>query len=419
MEKLLIKGGKTLSGKISCSGAKNAALPMIAATILCDEKVILKNLPYLQDITTMFELLGSMGSEILLDENMDFTISSSDLKDIEARYELVKTMRASILVLGPLLAKYGKARIALPGGCAIGSRPVNFHLDALKQLGATISLRNGYIEASAEKLKGTNIRFDGITVTGTENLMMAATLATGTTILTNVAKEPEIADLADMLNSMGSDIQGAGTDKIIINGVDKLTGTTFDIPADRIEAGTYLAAAAVTKGNITIEGINPNRLMRVIEKLQNSGADIDCQENSISINMSLESPHPVDITTAPFPEFPTDMQAQFSVINAISSGTSNIYETVFENRFMHILELNRMGCDIEVKGNHAKIKGVKSLYGAQVMATDLRASASLILAGLCANGETVVDRIYHIDRGYERIEEKLNYLGADIIRLPS
>jgi len=419
VEKLLIKGGKSLSGKISCSGAKNAALPMIAATILSDEKVILKNLPYLQDITTMFELLGSMGSEILLDENMDFTICSSNLQDIEARYELVKTMRASILVLGPLLAKYGKARIALPGGCAIGSRPVNFHLDALKQLGATISLRNGYIEASAEKLKGTNIRFDGITVTGTENLMMAATLATGTTILTNVAKEPEIADLADMLNSMGSDIQGAGTDKIIINGVDKLTGTTFDIPADRIEAGTYLAAAAVTKGNITIEGINPYRLMRVIEKLQNSGANIDCQENSISINMSLESPHPVDITTAPFPEFPTDMQAQFSVINAISSGTSNIYETVFENRFMHILELNRMGCDIEVKGNHAKINGVKSLYGAQVMATDLRASASLILAGLCANGETVVDRIYHIDRGYERIEEKLNYLGADIIRLPS
>ncbi len=419
MEKLLIKGGKTLSGKISCSGAKNAALPMIAATILCDEKVILKNLPYLQDITTMFELLGSMGSEILLDENMDFTISSSDLKDIEARYELVKTMRASILVLGPLLAKYGKARIALPGGCAIGSRPVNFHLDALKQLGATISLRNGYIEASAEKLKGANIRFDGVTVTGTENLMMAATLATGTTILTNVAKEPEIADLANMLNSMGADIQGAGTDKISINGVDRLIGTTFDIPADRIEAGTYLVAAAVTKGNITIEGINPNRLMRVIEKLRNSGAEIDCHDNAISINMSLVSPHPVDITTAPFPEFPTDMQAQFSVINAISRGTSNIYETVFENRFMHILELNRMGCDIEVKGNHAKIKGVKSIYGAQVMATDLRASASLILAGLCAKGETVVDRIYHIDRGYERIEEKLNYLGADIIRLPS
>ena len=419
MEKLLIKGGKSLSGKITCSGAKNAALPMIAATILCDDKVVLKNLPYLQDITTMFELLGSMGSEILLDENMDFTISSANLKDIEARYELVKTMRASILVLGPLLSKYGKARIALPGGCAIGSRPVNFHLDALKQMGASITLRNGYIEANASKLKGANIKFEGVTVTGTENLMMAATLAEGQTILTNVAKEPEIADLADMLNSMGAKISGAGTDKIVIDGVDKLKGTIFDIPADRIEAGTYLVAAAVTKGSITIDGINPNRLMKVIEKLRAAGAEIDYNEDSISINMKLEFPNPVDITTAPFPEFPTDMQAQFSVINAISSGTANIYETVFENRFMHILELNRMGCDISVKGNHAVIQGVKSIYGAQVMATDLRASASLILAGLCAEGETVVDRIYHIDRGYERIEEKLNYLGANIIRLPS
>ena len=419
MEKLLIKGGKSLSGKISCSGAKNAALPMIAATILCEDKVVLKNLPYLQDITTMFELLGSMGSEILLDENMDFTISSANLKDIEARYELVKTMRASILVLGPLLSKYGKARIALPGGCAIGSRPVNFHLDALKQMGASINLRNGYIEANASKLKGANIRFEGVTVTGTENLMMAATLAEGQTILTNVAKEPEIADLADMLNSMGAKISGAGTDKIVIDGVNKLKGTIFDIPADRIEAGTYLVAAAVTKGSITIDGINPNRLMKVIDKLRAAGAEIDYNEDSISINMKLEFPNPVDITTAPFPEFPTDMQAQFSVINAISSGTANIYETVFENRFMHILELNRMGCDISVKGNHAVIQGVKSIYGAQVMATDLRASASLILAGLCAEGETVVDRIYHIDRGYERIEEKLNYLGANIIRLPS
>ena len=419
MEKLLIKGGKSLSGKISCSGAKNAALPMIAATIMCDDKVVLKNLPYLQDITTMFELLGSMGSEILLDENMDFTISSANLKDIEARYELVKTMRASILVLGPLLSKYGKARIALPGGCAIGSRPVNFHLDALKQMGASITLRNGYIEANASKLKGANIKFEGVTVTGTENLMMAATLAEGQTILTNVAKEPEIADLADMLNSMGAKISGAGTDKIVIDGVDKLKGTIFDIPADRIEAGTYLVAAAVTKGSITIDGINPNRLMKVIDKLRAAGAEIDYNENSISIKMKLEFPNPVDITTAPFPEFPTDMQAQFSVINAISSGTANIYETVFENRFMHILELNRMGCDISVKGNHAVIQGVKSIYGAQVMATDLRASASLILAGLCAEGETVVDRIYHIDRGYERIEEKLNYLGANIIRLPS
>ena len=419
MEKLLIKGGNSLSGKVTCSGAKNAALPMIASTILCDEKVVLKNLPYLQDITTMFELLGSMGSEIVLDENMNFTICSDNLSDIEARYELVKTMRASILVLGPLVAKYGKARIALPGGCAIGSRPVNYHLDALKQMGAKIVLKNGYIEASAKRLSAANIRFEGVTVTGTENIMMAATLAKGTSVLSNVAKEPEIIDLADMLISMGAKIYGAGSDKITIEGVENLKGTEFYIPADRIEAGTYLAAAAVTKGDITVNGINPDRLMKVIDKLKGSGAKIDFTENSISISMKRDQPKPVDITTAPFPEFPTDMQAQFSVINAISDGTSNIYETVFENRFMHILELNRMGCDINVQGNHAIVKGVKSIYGAEVMATDLRASASLILAGLCAKGETVVDRIYHIDRGYERIEEKLNYLGANIIRLPS
>ena len=419
MEKLLIKGGNTLSGKIKCSGAKNAALPMIAATILSDEKITLKNLPYLQDITTIFELLGSMGAEILLDENMNFTISSSNLKAIEARYELVKTMRASILVLGPLLAKYGKARIALPGGCAIGTRPVNFHLDALEQLGAKIILKNGYIEASANKLYGNKIRFDGVTVTGTENLMMAATLAEGRTTLTNVAKEPEIIDLAEMLSSMGAKITGAGSDEIIIDGVNSLHGSEYSIPADRIEAGTYLAAAAVTNGNITVEGINPKRLMKVIYKLDDTGADITYKKDSISISMNRDRPRPVDVTTAPFPEFPTDMQAQFSVINAISCGTSNIYETVFENRFMHILELNRMGCDITVQGNHAVINGVPSLYGAEVMATDLRASASLILAGLCAKGETIVDRIYHIDRGYERIEEKLKYLGADITRLPS
>jgi len=419
MEKLLIKGGNPLSGTIECSGAKNAALPMIASTILCEEEVILRNLPYLQDITTMFELLGSMGADILLNENMDFTITSKNLKDIEARYELVKTMRASILVLGPLVAKYGKAKIALPGGCAIGSRPVNYHLDSLKQMGAEIVLKNGYIEASAAKLKGANIKFDGITVTGTENIMMAATLAAGKTTLTNVAKEPEIIDLAEMLNSMGAKIDGAGSDQITITGVESLTGTKYEIPADRIEAGTYLVAAAVTKGEITIEGINPNRLMKVIEKLDGTGAEINLGINSISINMKKDVPNPVDITTAPFPEFPTDMQAQFSVINAISNGTANIYETVFENRFMHILELNRMGCNIAVEGNRAIIKGVRNLYGAEVMATDLRASASLILAGLCAKGETVVDRIYHIDRGYERIEEKLNYLGADILRLPS
>jgi len=419
MEKLLINGGSTLKGEINCSGAKNAALPMIAATILSDENIVLKNLPYLQDITTMFELLGSMGADILLNENMDFTISTSALKEKEARYELVKTMRASILVLGPLVAKYGEAKIALPGGCAIGSRPVNFHLDALEQLGATITLKNGYIQANAKKLVGSQIKFDGITVTGTENIMMAACLAEGTTVLTNVAKEPEIIDLAEFLNQMGANISGAGTDKITIEGVDKLHGTEHIIPADRIEAGTYLVAAAVTKGEIVINGINPKRLVKVLDKLNETGAIIETTKNSISLSMNRDKPKPVDITTAPFPEFPTDMQAQFSVINAIADGISNIYETVFENRFMHVQELNRMGSNIQVNGNQAIIEGVDSLYGAEVMATDLRASASLILAGLCAKGETKVDRIYHIDRGYERIEEKLNYLGANIIRLPS
>ena len=419
MEKLLIKGGASLKGEISCSGAKNAALPMIAATILSDEDVILKNLPYLQDITTMFELLGSMGADILLNENMDFTIATNNLREKEARYELVKTMRASILVLGPLVAKYGEARIALPGGCAIGSRPVNYHLDALEQLGATITLKNGYIEASAKKLIGSKIKFDGITVTGTENIMMAACLAEGTTTLTNVAKEPEIIDLAEFLNKMGAKISGAGSDEITIEGVKRLYGTEHSIPADRIEAGTYLVAAAVTNGEIKINGINPNRLIKVLDKLIETGAKVETSEDSISLIMNKDKPKPVDITTAPFPEFPTDMQAQFSVINALANGVSNIYETVFENRFMHVQELNRMGCNIQINGNQAIIEGVDSLYGAEVMATDLRASASLILAGLCAKGETKVDRIYHIDRGYERIEEKLNYLGANIIRLPS
>lgn len=419
MEKLLIKGGNSLKGTVQCAGAKNAALPMIAATILSSESVVLKNLPYLQDITTMFELLGSMGAEIVLNENMDFNISSNKLSDTEARYELVKTMRASILVLGPLLAKYGKARIALPGGCAIGSRPVNFHLDALEQLGAKIVLRNGYIEATADQLIGTKIKFDGITVTGTENIMMAACLAKGTTRLTNIAKEPEIEDLANLLNAMGADIQGAGTDEIVIEGVDKLNGTSFSIPADRIEAGTYLVAAAVTNGSVLVNGIDPERLTKVIQKLEESGATISTTKDSVHLSMNNKKLKPVDITTAPFPEFPTDMQAQFSVMNAIANGTSNIYETVFENRFMHIQELNRMGCNIEINGNQAIIRGVDSLYGAEVMATDLRASASLILAGLCASGQTIVSRIYHIDRGYERIEEKLNYLGAEIIRLPS
>ena len=418
MEKLLIRGGNKLSGKINCSGAKNAALPMIAATILSDKDITLKNLPYLQDITTMFELLGSMGANITLDESMNFIISSSDMHDTEARYELVKTMRASILVLGPLVAKFGKAKIALPGGCAIGSRPVNYHLDALEQLGASINLENGYIEATAGRLKGTNIKFEGVTVTGTENIMMAATLAEGQTRLTNVAMEPEIEDLADLLNTMGADITGAGSNEIVINGVERLNGTSYDIPADRIEAGTYLVAAAVTQGDVEITGIAANRLTNVINRLRDTGAKIKTSEDSIFLKMD-DRPMPVDITTAPFPGFPTDMQAQFSVLNAIAEGRSIINETVFENRFMHVQELNRMGCDILVSGNTANITGVNKLSGAPVMATDLRASASLILAGLCAMGETVVDRIYHIDRGYERIEEKLNYLGANITRLPN
>ena len=418
MEKLLIKGGKTLSGEISCSGAKNAALPMIAATILNDEAIIFKNLPYLQDITTMFELLGSMGADISLDESMDFSIASNNLNDLEARYELVKTMRASILVLGPMVAKYGYAKIALPGGCAIGSRPVNFHLDSLKQLGASISLENGYIEARAKKLIGADIIFDGVTVTGTENIMMAACLAEGTTTLRNVAMEPEISDLADLLNSMGASVKGAGSEVITIEGVPSLHSTTYTIPADRIEAGTYLVAAALTGGDIKINSIQPERLTNVIDRLKLSGALISTDKNSISLSMNSKRPIPVDISTSPFPGFPTDMQAQFSVLNALADGKSMVQENVFENRFMHVQELSRMGCNILIKGNQAHITGVEKISGAQVMATDLRASASLILAGLVANGDTIVDRIYHIDRGYERIEEKLSYLGADITRLP-
>ena len=419
MEKLLIKGGKSLSGQIDCSGAKNAALPVIAASILSSDDITLKNLPYLQDITTMFELIGSMGADISLDERMNFRLNTSNLSNLEARYELVKTMRASILVLGSMVAKYGYAKIALPGGCAIGSRPVNYHLKALEKLGAKISLNNGYIEAKAKKLIGASIEFEGVTVTGTENLMMAASLAEGLTILTNVAKEPEISDLADFLNSMGAKISGAGTDEIRIEGVEELTGTTFKIPADRIEAGTYLVAAAITNGKITIRKIDPSRMGSIIETLQMAGAEVNSNDNSISLDMTKNNLQPVDIVTSPFPGFPTDMQAQFTVLNCIGRGESRVKETIFENRFMHVQELNRMGTDITVNGTTAFINGVDSISGAQVMATDLRASASLILAGLIAKGETIVDRIYHIDRGYERIEEKLSNLGAEIIRLPN
>ena len=419
MEKLLIKGGKTLTGEIDCSGAKNAALPVIAASILTSDDVTLKNLPYLQDITTMFELIGSMGADISLDEKMNFKLNTSNLSNLEARYELVKTMRASILVLGSMIAKYGYAKIALPGGCAIGSRPVNYHLKALEKLGAEISLNNGYIEAKAKKLIGASIEFEGVTVTGTENLMMAASLAEGLTVLTNDAKEPEISDLADFLNSMGAKISGAGTDEISIEGVEELTGTTFKIPADRIEAGTYLVAAAITNGKITIKKIDPARMGSIIETLQKAGAEVSLNENSISLDMTKNAIKPIDIVTAPFPGFPTDMQAQFTVLNCIGKGESSVKETIFENRFMHVQELNRMGTDIIINGTTALINGVNSISGAQVMATDLRASASLILAGLIAKGETIVDRIYHIDRGYERIEEKLSNLGAEIIRLPN
>ena len=419
MEKLKIIGGKKLSGSISCSGAKNAALPMLAATILSDKPITFKNLPYLQDITTMFEILGSMGADITLNESMDFIISTSQLHDYEARYELVKTMRASILVLGSLVARHGFARIALPGGCAIGTRPVDFHLDALEKLGAKIDLKNGYIEATSKKLIGCEINFPGVSVTGTENIMMAAVLAKGQTVLRNVAKEPEVEDLANFLNSMGAKIIGAGTDEIIIDGVENLDGTEFSIPADRIEAGTYLIAAAVTGGDVTISNVQAPRMNNILDKLKLSGASIIVGNDNIQLIMENDSILPVDISTAPFPGFPTDMQAQFTVLNALSEGSSVVTENVFENRFMHVQELNRMGCDITVKGSNAFIKGVNALNGAPVMATDLRASASLILAGLCAKGETIVDRIYHIDRGYERIEEKLSYLGADITRLPN
>jgi UDP-N-acetylglucosamine 1-carboxyvinyltransferase len=391
---------------------------MLAASILSDHPITFQNLPYLQDITTMFELLGSMGAEITLDESMDFQVDASNLIDVEARYELVKTMRASILVLGALIAKYGKAKIALPGGCAIGSRPVNFHLNALKKLGAEIELKDGYILAKARKLKGADIVMEGVTVTGTENIMMAATLAEGTTNIRNVAKEPEIVDLADFLNSMGAKVYGAGTDLISIEGVRTLNQSQHFIPADRIEAGTYLVAAALSRGEIEIKKAQPERMANILEALRQCGFNVRVSDDSIQLKADIENITPIDITTAPYPGFPTDMQAQFTVLNSLAAGSSVVTENVFENRFMHVQELNRMGCDITVKGANAFIKGVEQISGAEVMATDLRASASLILAGLCAKGETIVDRIYHIDRGYERIEEKLSYLGANIERLP-
>jgi UDP-N-acetylglucosamine 1-carboxyvinyltransferase len=419
MDKLIINGGVPLRGEINISGAKNAALPILASTILADGPVIVGNVPHLHDITTTMELLGGMGSELTVDEKMNIEVDSSNIKKFFAPYELVKTMRSSIMVLGPLLAHYGRADVSLPGGCAIGSRPVNLHLKGLSAMGADIQVEGGYIQASAKRLKGIHLTMDMVTVTGTENLMMAATLADGTTVIDNAAREPEVVDLANCLISMGAKIHGAGTDRIEIEGVDSLSGTSYRIMPDRIETGTYLVAAAMTGGKIKLKNTRPELLDAVLAKLIEAGASIDGDDSSITLDMGGNKPRAVDVYTSPFPGFPTDMQAQFTAMNCISKGTGTITESVFENRFMHVQELQRMGAELRLEGNTAISSGVEKLTSAPVMATDLRASASLVLAGLVAEGETEVDRIYHIDRGYETIEEKLAQLGAQIKRLPA
>lgn len=413
----MIKGGRPLEGEINISGAKNAALPILAATLLADDPVNLSNVPHLHDITTTIGLLAQMGSELTIDERMNLEIDSTKIKEFFAPYELVKTMRSSILVLGPLLAKYGRADVSLPGGCAIGSRPVNIHLQGLRSMGADIQVENGYIRATAKKLKGVHLTMDIVTVTGTENLMMAATLAEGITVLDNAAREPEVSDLANCLISMGAKIKGAGTDRIEIEGVEKLSGTSYKIMPDRIETGTYLVAAAMTGGKVKLKGTKSELLDSVISKLKEAGASIESDENTITLDMGGRRPKAIDIHTVPFPGFPTDMQAQFTAMNCIATGSGVITESVFENRFMHVQELQRMGADLKLEGNTAISTGVDKLEGAPVMATDLRASASLVLAGLVASGDTIVDRIYHIDRGYETIEEKLTLLGAHIRRV--
>ena len=419
MDRLIIKGGIPLSGEINISGAKNAALPILAATILADSPVTISNVPHLHDITTTMELLGRMGALLTIDEKMNIEVDTVGIKEYFAPYELVKTMRSSILVLGPLLAHYGKADVSLPGGCAIGSRPVNLHLRGLASMGADIDVEGGYIRAKANRLKGVRLVMDMVTVTGTENLMMAATLAKGTTTIENAAREPEVIDLANCLNNMGARIEGAGTDKIEIEGVESLSGTEYSILPDRIETGTYLVATAMTGGKVKLRHTRPELLDSILAKLVEAGADITGDNNSITLDMGGRRPRAVDVHTAPFPGFPTDMQAQFTAMNSIASGSGTITESVFENRFMHVQELQRMGANLKLEGNTAISKGIEKLTGAPVMATDLRASASLVLAGLVAEGETVVDRIYHIDRGYETIEEKLALLGAQIRRLPS
>ena len=417
MEKLLISGGKPLKGEVRISGAKNSVLPILAASLLTDEEVVIGNVPHLQDVTTTISLLTEMGATLTIDEKMKVSISSSSMKSFYAPYEMVKTMRASILVLGPLLAHFGAAKVSLPGGCAIGSRPVNLHIEGLKAMGANIKVEDGYIIAKAKKLKGAKISLPIATVTGTENLMMAATLASGKTIIKNAAKEPEIIDLANCLRLMGASIEGDGTSNITIIGVKKLSGCNYDVLPDRIETATFLVAAAITKGKLTLTHTRPDTIKVIINKLRKAGAKILIKNDNINIEVKSQL-NAVNIITNPYPDFPTDMQAQFIALNSISKGKSKVIESVFENRFMHVQELVRMGADIEINGNIAIIKGVKGLTGAPVMATDLRASASLILAGLVAKGETIVDRIYHIDRGYECIEEKLTKIGASIKRLP-
>ncbi len=419
MEKLIIKGNTPLNGEIRISGAKNAALPILAASLLSSAPIQISNIPHLQDVTTIVSLLGRMGVRITLDERSNIEVDASRLESFNAPYELVRTMRASVLVLGPLLSRFGQAEVSLPGGCAIGTRPVDQHLKGLQAMGADISIENGYIKATAKKLKGATIVMDLVTVTGTENIMMAAALAQGQTIIHNAAREPEVEDLANFLNTLGAKVSGAGTSTIVIDGVDKLGGGRYHVLPDRIETGTYLAAATVTRGKIKVKNTRPDLLESVLLKLEETGAVIDTGADWISLDMKGNRPYAINISTAPYPAFPTDMQAQMMAVNAVAEGTGVITETIFENRFMHAQELQRMGAKIALKGNTAICTGTNDLHGAPVMATDLRASASLVLAGLAAKGETSIDRIYHIDRGYECIEEKLAQLGAQIHRIPS
>ncbi len=419
MSKLIINGGVPLQGELRASGAKNAVLPILAATLLADAPVIVRNVPHLQDVTTTMELLGRMGVDLVVDERMNIQVDPRTIHTFQAPYELVRTMRASILVLGPLLARFGRADVSLPGGCAIGSRPVNLHIKGLEAMGADIKVENGYIRARADRLKGARIVLDLVTVTGTENLLMAATLARGTTIIENAAREPEVVDLAECLMAMGAQIEGAGTDTLVIQGVERLDGANYQVLPDRIETGTYLLAGAITGGRIRVKDTRPDNLEAVLLKLEEASAQVNTGADWIEVDMAGRRPKAVRIRTAPYPAFPTDMQAQFVALNAVAEGVGMITETVFENRFMHVNELQRMGAQIELEGNTAISIGVPRLTGAPVMATDLRASASLILAALVADGDTVLDRIYHIDRGYDCIEEKLSNLGARIRRTPS